>query len=277
MQRRTRHAAAVLATLVVGVLPVRVFGRAAPPARGPEPSPERAEKRAGPVRVLLLGDSLIATELGVELQRLLDETPGYACKRRARSATGLARQDVFDWIRAARLAVAQRRPELVAVMIGSNDAQDVVPPPRRRRRRTAFARVNWEKPGWGTAYRARVGALLDEVTAPGREVLWLELPPMRSRSLDRKLRRVRQAQRAALLARPGDADFLELLSVMKNVGTATLTWQQHWRRLRRDGVHFGRRGSRLLAELILPVIHAMAPRVYLHRFVPRPGPPPPKP
>jgi hypothetical protein len=222
--------------------------------------------------VLLLGDSLIATELGVELQRLLDETPGYTCKRRARSATGLARQDVFDWIRATRLAVAQRRPELVVVMIGSNDAQDVVPPPRRRRRRAAFARVNWEKPGWGAAYRARAHALLDEVAAPGREVLWLELPPMRSRSLDRKLRRVRQAQRAVVRARPGDADFLELQSMMKSAGTATMTWQQHWRRLRRDGVHFGRRGSRLLAELILPVIHAMAPRVYLHRFVGRPAP-----
>lgn len=216
-----------------------------------------------PIRVLLLGDSLIATEFGLEFQKLLNETPGYLCKRRARSATGLARQDFFDWIQASRLAVALRRPELAIVMIGSNDAQDVVPSVKGRRRPQPFRRVNWEKPGWEAAYRARVDKLLDQVASPRREVLWLELPIMRSRSLDKKLRRVRRAQRVAVLARPRDADFLAVLPLMKGVGTP---WRQRWRRYRRDGVHFGKRGSRVLANMILPVIHAMALRMYLHRM-----------
>lgn len=260
MQRR--HQTPVLAAL--GLMAVAALASAAPPAGG--------DDRTGPIRVLLLGDSLIATEFGLELQQVLNETPVYVCRRRARSATGLARQDVFDWIRAARLSVAQRRPELVVVTIGCNDGQDVVPPARRRRRPRAFRRVNWEKPGWGAAYQSRVNRLLDQVAAPRREVLWLELPIMRSRSLDKKLRRVRRAQRAAVIARPQDADFLGVIPLMRSVGSPTETWRQRWRRFRRDGVHFSRRGSRMLARMILPVIHVMAPRVYMHRFAP--GSPP---
>ena len=288
MQRRHRAEALAAIGLVViaassadaagdatpAAAPALTQARAHPPAPATaDGSPAEHADRAGPIRVLLLGDSLIATEFGLELQQILNETTVYVSKRRARSATGLARQDVFDWIRAARAAVAQRRPELVVVMIGSNDGQDVVPPATRRRRPRPFRRVNWEKPGWGAAYRARVDRLLDQVAAPGREVLWLELPVMRSRSLDKKLTRVRKAQRAAVLARPQDADFLGVVTLMHSVGSPTETWRRHWRRFRRDGVHFSRRGSRHLAQMILPMIHAMAPRVYMHRFTPRPAPP----
>ncbi len=233
------------------------------PAAG---SPRAPGSLAGPIRVLLLGDSLVATELGLELQGRLNSTSAYTCRRRARSATGLARQDVFDWIRAARQAVAFRRPELVLVMIGSNDAQDVVPPRRGRRRASPFRRVNWGTPGWAAAYRARVDRLLEQVTSPSREVLWMELPPMRSRRLDQKLLAVRRVQRAAVLARSREADLLEILPLMRGVGGGAEKWRRAWRPLRRDGVHFGRKGGRLLARMILPVIHAMALRVFLHRL-----------
>jgi uncharacterized protein len=264
-----------LATLALVAL--SALGGAAPAGRAPTaPSPARGAQ-AVPIRVLLLGDSLIATEFGVEFQQILNRTPGYQCKRRAKSATGLARSDAFDWIHAARLAVAKRRPELVVVMIGSNDAQDVVPPAHRRGHPHAFGRVNWEKPGWNAAYRARSAALLNEVASPRREVLWMELPIMRSRRLDKKLQRVRQAQRAVVLARPRDADYLGVVNVMRSMGSPTQTRRQRWRRLRRDGVHFSRRGSQLLARMILPVLHAVAPRVYLHRSQKQPSLPRPVP
>lgn len=274
MQRRHRITAGAAAALVVlAALMTSELGGTAP---AKEPAAEVVSP-SEPLRVLLMGDSLMATEFGVEFQEVLNKTPGYLCKRRAKSATGLARQDVFDWIRAAGLAVVKRRPELVVVMIGSNDAQDVVPPTRRRRRPRAFRRVNWEKSDWGAAYRARVDRLLDQVAAPQREVLWLELPVMRSRRLDKKLKRVRLAQRAAVLARPRDADFLGVVSLMKSVGSPTETWRRRWRRFRRDGVHFSRRGSQVLARLILPVVHAMAPRAYLHRLSTTPATVPPAP
>ncbi len=265
-------AIALMAMVALAVLAAAELGGAAPTKTRAKGN----DQRSGPIRVLLLGDSLIATEFGVEFQQILNDTPGFECKRRAKSATGLARQDVFNWIRAARLAVAQRRPELAIILIGSNDAQDVVPPPTRRRRPRKFRRVNWEKPGWGKAYGARVNKLLDQVAAPRREVLWLELPVMRSRRLDKKLSRVRQAQRAAVLARPRDVDFLGVVPLMKSLGSPTRTWRQRWRRFRRDGVHFSRAGSRLLARMIIPMVHAMTLRVYLKRFS-LPAPPKPTP
>jgi len=269
MQRRPR-ASALAATGLVALALAATVGDASP-AEAPVGA---KAARTGPVRVLLLGDSLIATEFGLAFQELLNKTPGFLSKRRARSATGLARQDVFDWIRASRQAVAFRRPELVIVMIGSNDAQDVVPPVKRRRRPQAFRRVNWEKPAWSTAYRARVNRLLDQLAAPHREVLWLELPVMRSRRLDKKLQKVRQAQRAAVLARPQDADFLGLVPLMQSLGSPKETRRRRWRRFRRDGVHFSLRGSQLLARMVLPVVQAIAPRAYMHRFAPRPTAPP---
>ena len=47
-----------------------------------------------------------------------------------------------------------------------------------------------------------------EIAAPTRQVLWLELPPVRGRTLERKLQRIRQAQRQAVLGQPAHADYL---------------------------------------------------------------------
>src|SRR5688572_2790634 len=65
-----------------------------PPEPPPPPPPPRHYK------ALIIGDSMAATDFGVALEKQLDAHRYISCVRWGKSATGLARPDYFDWMRA---------------------------------------------------------------------------------------------------------------------------------------------------------------------------------
>jgi len=202
--------------------------------------------------------------------------------RVAKSATGLSRPDVLDWVAVARAEAARFRPHLVVVLVGSNDGQDLalVKPPRRGHRRR-IRRIHWRTASWSRAYRRRLEAFLAAlssgaragegsttanaspgVTAGAPLVLWLGLPPVRSRRLERKLSTIRALQRAAvgrLGARSQYAGLRSFLRILRDRAPRDRRGRirRGWLR-KRDGVHFSFRGAHLMALAIAPL---MAPWV----------------
>ncbi|MGZ3461174.1 MAG: DUF459 domain-containing protein, partial [Archangium sp.] len=130
--------------------------------------------------VLLLGDSLLVTSFGEFLEKSLNEQPGLRAVRRAKSSTGLARPDFFDWMKAGREEVERHRPEVVVVIMGGNDGQDLTDDQGK-------GRIHWGTPQWEVAYRQRVEDFLRVLDAPGRKILWVELPLTGLRGFERKL------------------------------------------------------------------------------------------
>ena len=110
-------------------------------------------------RVLLLGDSMIATGFGVKLESLLDKTAGIVAYRKGKSASGLARPDFYDWMSEGRHQALAREPDVVIVMLGGNDGQDLTTNGPSKRR------VRWGSEAWNDAYAARVDRLLARVWA----------------------------------------------------------------------------------------------------------------
>ena len=96
-------------------------------APAPEPEPETPPPPAAPRKVLILGDSLAATGFGALLEKKLDAHPDIECDRKAKSATGLARPDFYDWEAEAKKQVDAKQPDLVVVIMGGNDGQDLTP------------------------------------------------------------------------------------------------------------------------------------------------------
>lgn len=222
----------------------------APPIEVPDPEPVIP---AEPYEVLLLGDSLAATGFGVILSKKLDAHPHVTSYRKAKSASGLARPDFFDWMVEGKREVELRNPDLVIVIIGGNDGQDLV------NGRGGGKRVRWDTEGWSEAYRLRVAAFLSEISNEGeRRVMWLGLPKMGQRGLERKLELIRDVQRQAVAMLEDKGTYLETTPLLTDESGELLREVKvdgRTRRLREDdGVHFTMSGSQYFADHVYPEV-----------------------
>jgi hypothetical protein len=206
----------------------------------------------GPQTVLILGDSLAATGVGALLERKLDATDGVVCHRKGKSASGLARPDFFDWIAEGKRQVDLRDPDLVVVIMGGNDGQDIT------RRSKGETRVPWKHDSWPERYRARMDEFLGQISVD-RKVLWLGLPTMGLRSLEKKLVLIRQIQKAAVEAAGPHATYLDTTSLSSTDSGEMLTHapvgHKTPKKLRADDrIHFTMAGSEYFAERVLPTV-----------------------
>lgn len=220
----------------------------------PEPAPvEVAAAPSGPRKVLVLGDSLAATGFGAMLEKKLDEHPDIECFRKAKSATGLARPDFYDWESEAKKAVEQRKPDLVVVIMGGNDGQDLTTKSGKGKR------VAWKSDGWNDAYKARVAEFLSEISAEGRKVLWLGLPRTGTTSFEQKLTTIRDVQSQAL-ADFGEAGvYLDTSPFITDsdgdlIDTATVGKRKAQALREEDGIHFTMAGSEFFADKVYPEV-----------------------
>jgi hypothetical protein len=96
-------------------------------------APERCPAGDRRPIALVLGDSNIYGSLGTELERSL-QALGYRTDRFARSGSGLARPDYFDWFAEAPALIEAADPDVVFFMCGGNDGQGLMPRSRAQRR-----------------------------------------------------------------------------------------------------------------------------------------------
>lgn len=225
---------------------------AEPPPPEPDPIPEE------PYKVLMLGDSLVATGFGAMLEKKLDAHPHVVCYRKGKSASGLARPDFFDWMAEAKRQIEFRKPDLVIVIMGGNDGQDM---PRKGKSK----RVPWKDEAWPVAYRGRMDKFLAEVSGPEREVLWLGLPNMGLRSLEKKLVLIRGVQKEAVEALGDQATYVDTVPYTTNeagdtLATAHVRNRKKAQKIRaEDKIHFTMPGSEYFADQIYPdVLHALS-------------------
>ena len=207
-----------------------------------------------PYKVLMLGDSLVATGIGALLEKKLDAHPHVVCYRKGKSSSGLARPDFYDWIDQAKRQVEFRKPDLVIVLLGGNDGQDLTRPTGRGRH------VPWMHEDWAKGYRARVDALLAEVTGPERRVLWVGLPTMGLRSLEKKLVLIRGIQQEAVEALGETGVYFNTVPFVTNedgemLAMARVGPRNKQKRLRsEDKIHFTMAGSEYLAGHLYPKV-----------------------
>lgn len=226
--------------------PAAVAAPAAPSASGPRS--EAARERT----VLLLGDSLLASGFGRDLEDRLEKHPELRCARRAKSSTGLARPDFFDWMDVGRQEVARHRPDVVVIILGGNDGQGLT-------NLEGKAVARWGHTGWEEAYRRRTEEFLNVLAAPGRKILWLELPATGLRRFEKKLAIIRRVQREVLAAR-ADTHHLTTSPFFTDAKGRPLKLAkvEGFRKPKAlkmaDGVHFTLAGGRYFATKVYPEV-----------------------
>jgi len=151
-------------------------GVAAPPPSGRRRTPTAVSptvpsppvpSAARPLRVWLAGDSMMG-EIAQAFEESQAGNPAMSVSDTVEIGTGLARPDVFDWPAEVGHEMAVDHPDVVVLVFGANDDQDMM---------VNGTRVVLGTPQWQAEYARRVAQVASAVTGPGRLLLWLEVPP----------------------------------------------------------------------------------------------------
>ncbi|HVB90309.1 MAG TPA: hypothetical protein VND97_08930 [Beijerinckiaceae bacterium] len=262
--------------------PVRGFSRAEPPAQPagapassgspapigsatlvPAPSPPKAPgalpKAKSAFTVAVLGDGL-ARVLGRGLADAYADRADVAIVNMARKDSGLAQDDGFDWIKAARRLVSSPpRPDMAVMLIGSDDRQPIAGSSGLHEPFSAK---------WRRIYASRVAAIESIFHAKNIPLLWVGAPIMKDASLSDAMLNLNDIYRRSA-AKVG-ASYLDdwdlfadesgryaLYGPDVNGDTAKLR--------KADGILFTRAGARKLAQVveaeIKRVMDGMKPQV----------------
>lgn len=204
-------------------------------------------------RILLMGGSQIAGGLGLYLQRRLEEL-GYTVHRKAKSSTGLARPDFYDWQAEAAKQYEEFQPHATLCLFGGNDGQGL-----HMGKGASPQWIGWDDDGWSTEYGRRVEQFAAAIAPAGEPVFWVGMPVMRASKLRSRMQRLNEIFRATMEARPG-GHFVDTWSVLADAdGRFTDTLVLGGKRITvrtEDGVHYTLDGAKVLAGHVVPQVVA---------------------
>lgn len=224
-------------------------GTESPAPEEPE-SPDvsiRVPKPGNKLRVAVVGDSL-SQGLGPAVTELFDPELARVLSL-GRQSTGLARLDYFNWRAAMRQLVEQFRPDLVFVMLGSNDNQAQIGPDG--------SAVEVGSTAWVQAYRSRAAQFLREATSAGTRVVWVGIPVVEERARWSFYRSVNQIYRETAEADPSAA-YVDAWTLFQPKGGGYSAFLRNERGVLQqmrapDGVHFTPTGYGYLARTAIRV------------------------
>lgn len=207
-----------------------------------------------PLKVLVTGDSL-SEDLFPPLVSAENGKP-VMVKEDSQIGTGLARPDVIDWPTRLGQDMRSSQCDVVVVMFGGNDAQDL---------RTADGWVYIrDSAAWQLEYERRVALVMDTMIKanPKVSIIWVGMPAMTSGpkylpALYPAMNSIFQREAAA---RPANAHYVDAGSVLDAPGGGFQAYATNpdgtsVKIRASDGVHFTEAGgTRIIDQLVAPVI-----------------------
>jgi hypothetical protein len=207
-------------------------------------------KPSSPFKILIVGDSFIAVSGGVGeiLEKELLNYEDLTVKRVGKVSSGLSRPDYFNWPFEVNSLVQQYKPNIVVIMIGSNDAQSITT-------LDGALIANYGSGNWNEEYSKRVSDFLNIFGENNITVFWIGLPIMRDKNYSTKMQNLNSIY-AAEVKKYENYYFLptaDLLADANGNYTAYLTDENGKYRLARqsDGIHLTYFGGQMVIEEII--------------------------
>ncbi len=217
--------------------------RPTPPPRQPVAQPETptpAEKLPDARTVLVVGDFL-ANGLASGLEDAFSTSPGVVVQARGNVASGLVRQDYYNWPQQLPGMIDQLKPAMVVVMIGANDRQQMIGDGLNEKYGTD---------PWFIAYEERVQQFAKLVTSRHIPLLWVGLPPFGSDQLTASAVKLNQIYQSQMTSVGGE--FIDIWDGFTDqsgefIVTGSDINGQQVRLRTADGVNFTAAGKRKIA------------------------------
>lgn len=129
-------------------------------------SAKTAALSVGTCRILLVGDS-IGNNLGYGMLGQLNTTGGLKFSLKAKASTGLSNSWFYNWPANLSAMLRAEKPNLVIVLIGANDRQNM---------KVGTKTLTYPTVAWQTAYKSQVSRMTKLATDAGSYVLWVGMP-----------------------------------------------------------------------------------------------------
>ena len=162
--------------------------------------------------------------------------------------TGLVRNEFWDWPKHMDAVVRARDPQISIFMVGANDDQGID---------VNGTSVSPPDPAWIEEYRRRVDTLMTSMTAGGRKLIWIGMPPMRDTEYSQSMQLVDQVfqEESAKHRRVTYVDAWTLFSAPGSPGTYAQYLPNESgastnMRLD-DGIHLNVEGSQYLSRTVM--------------------------
>ena len=207
-------------------------------------------KPSPPFKILIAGDSFIAVSGGVGeiLEKELLNYEDLTVKRVGKVSSGLSRPDYFNWPSEVNSLVQQYKPNIVVIMIGSNDAQSITT-------LDGALIANYGSGNWNEEYSKRVSDFLNIFAENNITVFWIGLPIMRNETYSTKMQNLNSIY-ATEIKKYENYYFIptaDLLADKNGDYTAYLPDENGKYRLARqsDGIHLTYFGGQIVIEEII--------------------------
>lgn len=241
----SRHVAAVVA---LATLALAAMAFAMPPASAAESRDANFAvfSRGEPAKMLVVGASL-ADEMATGLRWHLRDNPTIKISDHTKAATGLVRDDVYDWQATLEKLLTERSPDIVVVSLGGNDRQAMVVDGERHGRFSLL---------WRIEYFKRLERFMRTLTSRVEHVYWVSLPVVRSTEMTDHYQRLNDyVQRIG--AQTG-VRFIDMFDRFKgDDGFTAFGNDVNGNRTRirdRDGIHFSMDGAKVMGKFVADAI-----------------------
>lgn len=144
---------------------------------------EKVKRRgfAPPYRFLFVGDSMVQSPLGTDLEKKLMTLKRSFVIKKGVVSSGLLRPDYYDWPKKLNKFIGIYQPKILVVMLGTNDISALYHPKRKR-----FYAFNSKR--MKRYYRQNVRNLMQIVNNYNLKAFWIGLPATEKDEVNEKLK-----------------------------------------------------------------------------------------
>ena len=206
--------------------------------------PATPKRKVGECTVLLVGDSM-GNNLGSGLMYQLERTKGINFIKRSKGSTGLSNSWFYDWPAILKPMLGRYKPNLVIVMLGANDRQNM---------KVGGSTLSFGTSAWKQAYRDQIDRITAMITKAGSYTLWVGLPVMEPKSYGEGMAELNKLYSTQAPLTPG-VTFLDVWSYLaddRGQYRDRVRVNNTFTNIRGgDGIHFSMSGMRVLASYVL--------------------------
>lgn len=204
----------------------------------------RTPDEENPLEMYVGGDS-ISRDLGEGLARV---TPADVVRidLDPRPATGLSRPDFFDWSQHLAGVLTESSPDVIVVLFGANDFQNV--------EYEGEILDRFDEP-WLDLYRERVGRIMTLLSQPDTQTIWVGQPPVRESRLSGGLAMLNEVYADQAAEHP-QVTYTDTWEVFSDTDGGYVDEIDGVRLRREDGVHLTVAGGNRLAEVVWSAVSA---------------------
>lgn len=220
----------------------------------PEDCQNEIKEPSTPKNILIVGSSSMYGTMGVSLEKHLKEDTNLEVVRHAKSGTGLARPDVYNWFEKSEALAQSHKADLVIAQFIGNDCQGLVNPDK-----TLHTRLRDEN--WAEAYYERVEAFIQLHQARGANVVMIGMPIVRSKRFQSRLATANAIVKEVALE--NDAHYISIWEATANSnGQFVSQFKKSGKQFKfrsDDGIHLSYNGAKYVAEFIFDELQSIYP------------------